>query len=143
MSVQIVSCDCGAVEVQLLGSPRVRAICHCGSCRALLGTPFFALIAWSVESFLVSRGERELSEFKYPGREMRRYWCQSCGTTVYNTTRFDFRLVSQELLRKANGGQLPERFASDKHLFYAHRAVDVADYLPKYLEGIDSASFED
>ena len=73
---------------------------------------------------------------------MRRYWCRRCGTILYSTNRFDFRLVSQELLCKANGGQLPRAFTPDKHLFFGHRVVEVADQLPRYLEGVDGPLFE-
>ena len=138
-----VSCDCGEVRLQLSGSPRVRAYCHCDSCRVLHGEPLVAVTAWDRQAFLVVKGEGELSHFKLPGREMRRFWCRRCGMTVYNTNRFDLRLVATEALRKAAGGALPAGLEPDKHLFYASRRLDVEDPLPKFLEGVDGTRHGD
>jgi hypothetical protein len=104
--------------------------------------PFLALTAWTPDSFAVSKGKESLREFKVPGKEMRRCWCQQCGSMLYNTNRYDFRVVPQALLRKANDGELPSDFASDKHLYYADRIVNVEDDLPKYLDGVDGPLYE-
>jgi hypothetical protein len=39
-----VHCDCGAVELEMSGAPRVHAFCHWEDCRALLDVPFQLLI---------------------------------------------------------------------------------------------------
>ena len=137
-----VRCDCGAVELRLEGDPRVRAICHCRSCQDLLHVPFNRLGAWEPERVSLTRGSDELKSFKYPGKQLRRFWCGACGAPLYDTNRFGYLVFSQALLRKSLGGELVSGWSPDKHLFYSDRVVDVDDDLPKYLEGIDGALYE-
>ena len=140
MSVLEIECDCGASALTLEGEPRVCAFCHCNSCQNLLNLPLNALAAWPGDAMTVSRGS--LKSFKYPGKELHRFWCPDCGSMMYDTNRFGFAVISQTHLRKAHGGELPEKFLPDKHIFYSDRIVDIDDPLPKYLEGVDGPLFE-
>jgi hypothetical protein len=42
-----------------------------------------------------------------------------------------WRLVSQLLIAKCNGGELPPQLSSSEHFFYDRRIVDVDDRLLK------------
>jgi hypothetical protein len=43
----------------------------------------------------------------------------------------DWRIVSQYLLRKCMGNELPAELQSKSHFFYGLRVVSIADDLPK------------
>ncbi|WP_380058953.1 GFA family protein (plasmid) [Falsihalocynthiibacter sp. SS001] len=125
-----VSCDCGAVEMHLTGSPRVRGHCHCNACRVLLDTPYHSVTAWNPEQVEVTAGSEALTTFQHPELAMKKVFCRHCGEVVYNTNKMDWRIVSQHLLRKRLHG-LPEALLPLSHFHYASRVVDVADGLEK------------
>ena len=137
----IAHCDCGRIEISIEGSPKVHAVCHCSDCRELYDIPFYALTAWDETQVVVINGEGDLVEFDYPGKEMKRYFCSACGTTLFNTNVSGWRLVPQLLITDSNNGVLPRELRSDKHIFYESRVVNVEDSLPKYLRGPDGALY--
>jgi len=126
-----VQCDCGAVGLEMLGSPKVHAFCHCEDCRALLDVPYHSIVAWESENVSIVSGKHNAVEYKYPTLAMTRVFCGHCGETVYNTNAMGWRLVSQLLIRKCNNGELPEELQSNAHYFYDRRIVDINDQLPK------------
>ena len=126
-----VQCDCGAIRLEMTGTPRVHAFCHCEDCRALLDVPYHSVTAWDPENVSIVTGESDAVEYKYPTLAMTRVFCRHCGETVYNTNAMGWRLVSQLLIRKCNNGELPEELQSDAHYFYDRRIVDIDDPLPK------------
>jgi len=101
------------------------------------------LAAWDRDSSTVIRGSDRIGNFKYPGKELRRYWCSDCGAPLYDTNRFGFLVFSQALLGKSLGDTAVSKLAPDKHIFYADRVVDVADALPKFMQGIDGPLFKE
>ena len=137
-----IHCQCGAVELQLDGSPVVHAFCHCTDCRELLDTPYHAVTAWLPGQVTITSGENALEYFQHPELEMQRVFCKHCGETLFNTNVMDWRVVSQWLISKCNDGVLPAPLTSDKHFFYEQRVVDVSDELPKYMRGTDGPMFE-
>ncbi len=78
-----------------------------------------------------------LRAYQHPARQMRRYICVRCGELVHGTNRFEMIAVPNARVMRAHGGTLPPELAPAMHLFYARRAFDVVDDLPKYLEGWD------
>jgi hypothetical protein len=62
---------------------------------------------------------------------------------LFNTNKYQWRLVSQTLIRKCNANVLPGELASDKHFYYLERVVDINDQLPKYLQGVDGPLYEE
>lgn len=127
----IVRCDCGAVEVSMVGAPKVHAYCHCGDCRALLDVPYHSIVAWEPKNVGITLGQEHTIEYKHPTLEMTRVFCKHCGETVYNTNVMGWKLVSQLLIRKRNNDKLPEEFQSNAHFYYDRRLVDIDDQLPK------------
>lgn len=126
-----VHCDCGAIELEMTGAPRVHAFCHCEDCRALLDVPYHSVTAWDADKVRVVSGDRDTVEYKYPTLEMTRVFCRHCGETLYNTNAKGWRLVSQLLVRKCHDGELPEALRSNAHIYYDRRIVDIDDALPK------------
>ncbi len=126
-----VQCDCGAVQLVLEGEPRVRGFCHCGDCRELLDIPYHSVTAWLADQCTVAKGAEFLEEFQHPRKRMKRCYCARCGETLFNTNAMGWRVVSQLLIRKNLGGELPAELQSKMHFFYGRRIVDVDDQLPK------------
>ena len=126
-----VKCDCGSVELEMAGTPRVHAFCHCEDCRALLDVPYHSIVAWDADNVRIAAGADNTVEYKYPTLEMTRVFCKHCGETLYNTNAMGWRLVSQLLIRKCNKNELPEEFESNAHFFYDRRIVDIDDQLAK------------
>ena len=126
-----VGCDCGAVTIKLRGEPRVRGYCHCNDCRDLLKIPYHSVTAWEPEQVEGVSGLDNLVEFQHPQKRMKRVYCRHCGETLYNTNAMGWRVVSQLLIRKCLGGELPPELCSKSHFFYGSRIVDIDDELPK------------
>ena len=125
-----VECDCGTVKVAMTGEPRVRGFCHCEDCRDLLKIPYHSVTAWERDQVSVEEGADVLLAFQHPTKRMKRFYCANCGETLFNSNAMDWRIVSQLLIRKCFGGELPEALKSTKHFFYGRRIVDVDDDLP-------------
>ncbi|MDJ0880575.1 MAG: GFA family protein [Gammaproteobacteria bacterium] len=126
-----VHCDCNEIELEMTGTPRVHAFCHCEDCRALLDVPYHSVTAWDAENVTITRGEDNATVYKYPTLEMTRVFCKHCGETVYNTNAMGWRLVSQLLISKCNNDELPSELKSNAHFFYDRRIVDIDDQIPK------------
>ena len=127
-----IHCECGAVVANLSGLPRVRGHCHCQDCRDLLDIPFHSVTAWNIDQVNLTQGVESLAEYQHPQLEMKRFFCATCGETLFNSNAMDWRIVSQHLIRKCNGGELPQELASESHFFYDRRIVDIEDELPKH-----------
>ncbi len=126
-----VSCDCGSVRLRLHGEPRVRGYCHCEDCRDLLKIPYHSVTAWEGDSCEIAGGAEFIAEFQHPAKRMKRMFCSNCGETLFNTNAAGWRVVSQLLIRKNFGGELPAGLQSKMHFFYDRRIVDIDDELPK------------
>ena len=127
-----IACNCGEVRFTLTGEPRVRGFCHCSDCRDLLDVPYHSVTAWNKEQVDVVAGADRITVFQHPGKQMKRFFCSSCGETLFNSNAKDWRVVSQMIIAKAYGGQLPDALSAKSHFFYAGRVVDVDDDLPKH-----------
>ena len=130
-STHTVQCDCGTVQLRLIGEPRVRGFCHCEDCRSLLDIPFHSVTAWEGETCEVVKGGAHLAEFQHPTKRMKRFFCTRCGETLFNSNAAGWRVVSQLLIRKNYGDELPAGLESKSHFFYDRRIVDIDDDLPK------------
>ena len=126
-----VCCDCGAVNLELTGTPRVRGHCHCQACRTLLDVPYHSVTAWDPDQVRVSSGDETLVSFQHPNLKMKKVFCSACGEVLYNTNAMDWRVVSQHLIAKNHDGSLPDELSSLSHFHYASRLVDINDDLPK------------
>ena len=115
----------------MTGEPRVRGFCHCEDCRDLLKIPYHSVTAWERDQVSVEEGADVLLAFQHPTKRMKRFYCANCGETLFNSNAMDWRIVSQLLIRKCFGGELPEALKSTKHFFYGRRIVALDDDLPK------------
>ena len=130
----LLKCRCETVELQLAGSPAACGFCHCSSCRDFYALPVFSATAWKREAVQVAKGQDFIGEFTHPKKQMQRYFCLTCGETLFGTNRLGMAVIGTPLVERAFGGQLPAEFRPTFHLFYAQRVLNVEDDLTKYLE---------
>ena len=71
-------CFCGAVEIEVEGSPEAMGYCHCQSCRSRSAGPVNAFSLWKPDAVKVTKGRDQIATFaKSPGSE--RQYCKTCG----------------------------------------------------------------
>ena len=78
-----------------------------------------------------SRGQQCRRTIIKLGQNRERSSCKHCGETVYNSNAMGWRLISQLLISKRNGGELPQELSSNAHFFYDRRIIDINDQIPK------------
>ena len=72
------SCFCGAVQLEVSGSPEVMGYCHCRSCRSWSGGPVNAFSLWTPENVRITAGEEHLMTYQKTELSLRQY-CGKCG----------------------------------------------------------------
>lgn len=130
-----ITCLCGANTMELHGTPAAQANCHCTTCRDFYGVAMLSATAWAAESVTVSGAEN--ARFQHPAKQLCKTFCLNCGEVLFGTNRLGMRVVPNALVARAAEGVLGAAFAPTMHLFYRERVIDVADALPKYLDGWD------
>lgn len=96
--------------------------------------------AWPAEG--VRLAENAGRVFKHPAKQLTKTFCIECGDVMFGTNRFGMRVVPNAIVARATGGTLDTNLAPVMHLFYRQRVVDVADALPKFLDGWDGPLYE-
>jgi hypothetical protein len=71
-------CFCGAVELEVTGSPEAMGYCHCGSCRSWSGGPVNAFSLWKPENVRITVGADHVGTFQKTALSQRQY-CTKCG----------------------------------------------------------------
>src|SRR5260370_31222522 len=72
------SCFCGAVKLEVTGSPEAMGYCHCSSCRSWSGGPVNAFSLWKPEAVRVTSGAEHVATFQKTEVSQRQY-CSKCG----------------------------------------------------------------
>ena len=118
------NCFCGAVEIEVTGSPAAMGYCHCSSCRAWSASPVNAFSLWTAESVAVTRGADQLGEFAKTELSHRKY-CRKCGGHLMN----DHPPLG---LVDVYAAILPDlEFRPAVHVNYAESVLPMKDGLPK------------
>jgi hypothetical protein len=133
-------CDCESVTFVAEGEPAAKAYCHCGDCREFYSTPILAATAWHKDSLAVTGDDSFISKHKHPHKQLTKFFCVACGDTLFGTNRLGMYVVPNKQLYRALGSAT-DSMRPDFHLFYRQRVVDIADSLPKYLDGRSSELF--
>ena len=56
------TCFCGAVELEVTGSPEAMGYCHCRSCRSWSGGPVNAFSLWKPDAVKVKKGAEHVGQ---------------------------------------------------------------------------------
>jgi hypothetical protein len=117
-------CFCGAVELEVVGSPEAMGYCHCGSCRSWSGGPVNAFSLWKAEAVRITAGAEHVATFQKTAFSQRQY-CGKCGGHLM-TRHPPAGLVD---VFAATIPTLP--FAPALHVNYAEAVLPMRDGLPK------------
>jgi len=118
------SCFCGAVEVEVTGSPEAMGYCHCRSCRSWSGGPVNAFSLWKPEAVRIKSGSEDVATFQKTSMSQRKY-CAKCGGHLTNNHP-TLGLVD---VFAATIPMLP--FTPGVHVNYAETVLPMRDGLPK------------
>jgi hypothetical protein len=118
------ACFCGAVTVQVTGSPEAMGYCHCRSCRSWSGGPVNAFTLWKPEAVEVTAGADHIATYQQTQISQRQY-CTQCGGHLM-TRHPTLGLVD---VFAATIPTLP--FIPGVHVNYAETVLPLRDGLPK------------
>ena len=71
-------CFCGAVEIEVTGTPEAMGYCHCNSCRSWSAAPVNAFTLWKSDAVQVKSGSEHVATFEKTPFSQRKY-CKLCG----------------------------------------------------------------
>jgi hypothetical protein len=118
------SCFCGAVTLEVSGSPEAMGYCHCRSCRSWSGGPVNAFSLWKPEAVKVTSGADHIATFTKTPLSERKY-CRKCGGHLM-TNHPPLGLVDVFF------ATLPTLdFKPAVHVNYAETVLPMKDGLPK------------
>jgi len=118
------TCYCGAVELEMQGSPLDMGYCHCANCRKYSGAPLNAFTLWKAVDVKVTKGEEFLGTFESSKISNRRY-CTKCGAHV---------MIDHPRIRLIDvRGAIPftVTFKPTVHINYDETVLRIRDGLPK------------
>jgi hypothetical protein len=120
-------CFCGAVAIEVSGTPEGMGYCHCRSCRSWSGGPVNAFSLWKPDAVRVTRGQAQLRTFtKTPMSE--RQYCGTCGGHLM--TRHPSLGVVDVF-----SATIPDlSFKPGLHVNYAETVLPMRDGLPKFKD---------
>jgi hypothetical protein len=118
------TCFCGAVELEVTGSPEAMGYCHCGSCRSWSGAPVNAFTLWMPQAVRIVAGAEHVASFEKTEHSQRQY-CAKCGGHLM-TGHPTLGLVD---VFAATIPSLP--FIPSVHVNYAEAVLPMRDGLPK------------
>jgi hypothetical protein len=118
------SCFCGAVKLEVIGSPEAMGYCHCNSCRTWSGGPVNAFSLWKPDNVRITAGAEHVAMFQKTPMSERKY-CNQCGGHLM-TNHPPIGLVDVFV------STLPMlKFRPGVHVNYAETVLPVRDGLPK------------
>ena len=118
------SCFCGAVQVEVTGSPDVMGYCHCRSCRSWSGAPVNAFSLWKPGSVRITAGAEHVATFQKTPLSQRQY-CRLCGGHLMNNH-------PPIGLSDVYAATIPTLdFRPTVHVNYAETVLPMRDGLPK------------
>ena len=118
------TCFCGAVAVEVTGSPEAMGYCHCSSCRSWSAGPVNAFTLWKPANVKVTKGAEHLGHFKKTPTSDRQF-CVKCGGHVM-TDHPTFGLID------VYAATIPTlAFKPAVHVNYSETVLRIKDGLPK------------
>ena len=118
------SCFCGAVTLEVEGSPEAMGYCHCRSCRSWSGGPVNAFSLWKPEAVRVTSGAENIATYQKTPVSQRQF-CTKCGGDLM-TNHPPLGLVD------VFAATIPTlAFAPGVHVNYQETVLPMRDGLPK------------
>ena len=118
------TCFCGAVEIEVTGTPEAMGYCHCSSCRSWSAGPVNAFTLWKPEHVQVTKGAESIGHFKKTEMSDRQF-CTHCGGHLMT----DHPPLG---LTDVYAATIPSvDFAPGVHVNYSETVLPMKDGLPK------------
>lgn len=118
-------CFCGAVEIEVAGTPEAMGYCHCRSCRSWSAGLVNAFSLWKPEAVRVTAGAEHVATFQKTSFSQRQY-CAKCGGHLM-TNHPTLGLVD------VYAATIPTlAFTPGVHINYAETVLPIRDGLPKF-----------
>ncbi len=118
------TCFCGAVAVEVTGTPAAMGYCHCSSCRSWSAGPVNAFSLWPTPQVRITKGADQLASYAKHPQSVRK-WCKSCGGHVL-TEHPPWGLTD------VYAAILPTlAFKPGVHVHYQETVLPIRDGLPK------------
>lgn len=121
------ACFCGAVEVEVTGSPVVMGYCHCEDCKTWAAAPINAFSLWPPSSVKLTKGEANIATFNKTKNSYRKF-CKLCGGHVMSDHP-GMKLVDVYVSILQGFPYKPTA-----HVHYGNKLVSVTDGLPKFKD---------
>lgn len=118
------SCFCGAVSIEVSGTPEAMGYCHCESCRSWSAGPVNAFTLWKPASVRITRGSGFIGRFNKSGNSDRQY-CTRCGGHLLT----EHPALGLTDVFAATIPGVP--FRPGVHVNYAEAVLRIRDGLPK------------
>jgi hypothetical protein len=80
---RIAECACGEVTLEVEGDPKLHMLCNCNDCKKRTGSAFGVSAYFSDSQIKSNNGKTLIYEISNDETEQLRYFCKSCGTTLY------------------------------------------------------------
>jgi hypothetical protein len=118
------SCLCGAVKIEVTGSPEAMGYCHCSSCRSWSGGPVNAFSLRKSDAVQIKSGAEHVAVYQKTAFSQRTY-CRLCGGHLMN----DHQPVG---LIDVFAATIPTlEFCPAVHVNYAETVLPIKDGRPK------------
>lgn len=121
------SCFCGAVTIEVTGTPQAMGYCHCESCRSWSASPVNAFSLWAPDAVKVTKGEDKIGT--YAKTEMsHRQFCKECGGHIM-TRHPTFGMID------VFAATIPTLdYQPALHVNYGEKVLRIPDGLPKFKD---------
>ena len=118
---------CGAVKIEVTGSPEAMGYCHCNSCRSWSASPVNGFVLWKPQSVAVTKGAELIGTYNKTPQSFRKF-CKQCGGHIMTDhPTFDMMDVYAATLPT-----FP--FTPHLHVYYGEKMLRIADGLPKFKD---------
>ncbi len=121
------ACFCGAVEIEVTGTPEGMGYCHCRSCRWWSAGPVNAFTLWKPEAVKITKGEDKLAVYAKTEKSHRQF-CSDCGGHVMSNHP-SLGVID------VYAATIPSvKFEPGLHVHYAETTLPMKDGLPKFKD---------
>lgn len=119
------ACFCGAIEIEVTGTPAAMGYCHCEDCRSWSAGPVNAFSLWAPDAVKITKGDDKIVTYNKTERSDRKF-CGECGGHVMSAH-------PGMGLTDVYAAKIPTLdFQPGVHVFYGEKVLSIKDGLPKF-----------
>ena len=87
-------CLCGHARYSISGPVMAEAVCHCKNCQKQSGSAFSVVMVARASEFKLNVELPFFADTGDSGNELRRYFCDECGSPIYSVSSNDPQIVA-------------------------------------------------